>query len=501
MSFAQQGQLELELRSPVDHHYMLVGERQIGTQILWKRLADKDWEKHWFKLEPREIDANAELLQSVANQPEIFLTPHEFKGWRTIALLKALNCTFLDFDLKSQETHKTQEELANAKLFELGELGFPRPNVIVFTGGGCHFYWLYSSKAPKAALPRWQALQSYLCDKLQADTKCLDAARVLRVIGTVHQKTQKVVTAEMLVDARFSFDYLCEFLPRERASSARVRDLDAARARKIAKTGEKPTGRGRLANGQSAIFERWYLVYRDLNVLIAHHFPNQQIDDGARDLFIFHLANALSWFTRADAIESEILAAAAKFAPAWAEDKVRKKIQSVLKRAFDDQNEDCEAFGQFRRNGRYQYKRETLLAEFAQFVTPEVVSKLRAIVPSDIRRERRTEAERNRRYATGERVPGRNKGDLIKQKEALNLLAQGATVRAVADALGVTKRSVQNWKAKAAEIAQKLTQSDLDAIADIQSETSHAAQQEAVLRFVGTKQEQSRKTVVQRKQA
>lgn len=501
MSFAQQGQLELELRSPIDHHYMLVGQKQIGTQILWKRLADKDFEKHWFKLEPGQFDENAEILRSVIAQPEIFLTPHEFKGWRTIALLKALNCTFLDFDLKSDSVQKTPEALANAKLFELGELRFPRPNVIVFTGGGCHFYWLYSTKAPKAALPRWQALQSYLCTALGADTKCLDAARVLRVIGTLHQKTQKIVTAEMLVDARFSFDYLCEFLPRERSSSARVRDLDAARARKGAKTGEKPTGRGRLTNGQSTIFERWYLVYRDLNVLIAHHFPNQHINDGARDLFIFHLANALSWFTRADSIESEILAAAAKFAPGWSEEKVRKKIQSVLKRAFDDENEDCEAFGQFRRHGRYQYKRETLLAEFAQFVTPEVIPKLRAIVPSDIRRERRTEAERNRRYATGERVSGRTKSNLVAQKEALSLLAQGATANAVGKALGVTRRTIENWKANASQIAKKFSESDLEAIADVNSEIDSEAHQEAVLRFVGSKQEQCRKLGEIKKQA
>lgn len=501
MSFAQQGQLELELRSPVDHHYMLVGEKQIGTQILWKRLADTDWEKHWFKLEPGEIEANAELLKSVVAQPEIFLTPHEFKGWRTIALLKALNCTFLDFDLKSGSPYKSPESLANAKLFELGELGFPRPNVIVFTGGGCHFYWLYSTKAPKAALPRWQALQSYLCDKLQADTKCLDAARVLRVIGTLHQKTQKIVTAEMLVDARFSFDYLCEFLPRERASSARVRDLDAARARKGAKTGEKPTGRGRLANGQSSIFERWYLVYRDLNVLIAHHFPNRQIEDGARDLFIFHLANALSWFTRADAIESEILAAASKFAPDWSEEKVRKKIQSVLKRAFEDEGEEVEEFGKFRRHGRYQYKRETLLADFAQFVTPEIIPKLRAILPNDVRRERRTEAERNRRYASGQRVPGRTRSNLVAQKEALSLLAQGATANAVANALGVTRRTIENWKANASQIAKTLSKGDLEAIADVSSEIDSQAHQEAVLRFVGSKQEQCRKLGEIRKQA
>ncbi len=57
------------------------------------------------------------------------------------------------------------------------------------------------------ALPIWQCLQKYLCDKLQylgADAKAIDAARILRIVNTVNSKSNTYV--KVIKDNRMYFN-------------------------------------------------------------------------------------------------------------------------------------------------------------------------------------------------------------------------------------------------------------------------------------------------------
>ena len=73
----------------------------------------------------------------------------------------------------------------------------PLPNLVVMTGRGLALTW-YLKPAPADALPLWQFAEDWICKQLEhlgADSAATDAARVLRLTGTVNTKNGVVVQA------------------------------------------------------------------------------------------------------------------------------------------------------------------------------------------------------------------------------------------------------------------------------------------------------------------
>jgi hypothetical protein len=241
---------------------------------------------------------------------------------------------------------------------------------------------------PFAALPRWQACQRVLVT-LQGDKMSADATRVLRVIGTVNSKTKSVVKAEMLNPQRYDFDWLCDqILPVERA---KLRDLRAERARR---GGELASAPRRIVG---TIYDRWYLVYRDLCQICDYHWFGG-VEAGQRDTMLHLMATSLSWFTQGDALEAEIQQTARRFMPSLTPQEVRSYTGSVLTRArHDADNEVGPAEWEWGKS-RYRYKRETIYNLLESWIAPhpDLAEKLRAIVTDEVIRERKTEREKAR---------------------------------------------------------------------------------------------------------
>jgi hypothetical protein len=96
----------------------------------------------------------------------------------------------------------------------------PRPVVMTRSAGrGLALVWLHSP-VPRAALPRWNACQKHLYETLKplgAECKALDAARVLRMVGTRNTRAANAPVAclETRTQAYWKFDVLAhEILPR-----------------------------------------------------------------------------------------------------------------------------------------------------------------------------------------------------------------------------------------------------------------------------------------------
>lgn len=73
----------------------------------------------------------------------------------------------------------------------------PLPNLVVMTGRGLALTW-YLKPAPAEALPLWQFAEDWICKQLQhlgADPAATDAARVLRLAGTINSKNGATVQA------------------------------------------------------------------------------------------------------------------------------------------------------------------------------------------------------------------------------------------------------------------------------------------------------------------
>ena len=97
----------------------------------------------------------------------------------------------------------------------------PVPSIIVSSGRGLQVKWILDKPLPAQALPRWNAVQKSLVERLAqfgSDPQARDASRVLRVVGTVNQKNGqvcRVVSTNVGTDGdvlRHNFEELCESL-------------------------------------------------------------------------------------------------------------------------------------------------------------------------------------------------------------------------------------------------------------------------------------------------
>jgi hypothetical protein len=422
-------QLRLALRLPADH-YDLVSPHQERELIAYTPKQAKNW--HVLN---RQVARDA--LSRWVDQPDIYVTPTEFFNWRLIKNTAAFNALFVDLDAHGGEDVHRQVELA---LSALEAAGIPEPNCIVYTGRGAHLYWLIE-RTDGRALPRWQACQRRLVKVCQGDRMSADATRVLRVVGTMNSKADNFrVTAEPIHPIRHNFDWLADqILPKTRAE---IRDLRAERAARQLDT-MVPSTQGQP---YGSIYERWALVYRDLHAIVAHRWPGVPIEAGHRDTVLFHMANALSWFTLSEALDNEIMAVARQLTPSLTAAEARGYCSSVLRRAVGTVDQG--------REQRYRYKRETLYEQLSPLIPDELLQNLRAIIPNELAADRKREQKRDsaRRCRAAAGAVARDEylargEDRCRQAHALR--RQGLTQREIAEAMQVSIGSVSGYLKKA----------------------------------------------------
>ncbi|MCE6009334.1 hypothetical protein, partial [Acinetobacter soli] len=215
----------------------------------------------------------------------------------------------------------------------------------------------------------------------------------------------------------------------------KIRDINVLRANK----GLKPV---RKANTAGSIYARWYLVYQDLLIIIecqvALNKKGPGLPAGMRDLLLYHLANALSWFTISDALENEVAECARKFTPSLSHQEALSYCSSVINRAKKTQIEGKEH--------RYRYRRETIYRELEDLIPEEVLPRLRAIIPNELARERKLERtlESRREKGIAERAIYRESLQTNKSK-AIELKAQGLKYKEIALELNLSIDTIKGY--------------------------------------------------------
>jgi hypothetical protein len=141
-----------------------------------------------------------------------------------------LGSCWVDIDLKSQDhDSKTLDYWRSAALLHCEDLGIPEPTVIVWSGHGLHVKWAFDGPLPAAALPRWNAVQRHLHDKMQSvglpsDAKAIDASRILRIVGTYNSGVPVQV---LHVGPAHDFEVFCEHvLPYTREQVRQFQESD-----------------------------------------------------------------------------------------------------------------------------------------------------------------------------------------------------------------------------------------------------------------------------------
>ena len=342
----------------------------------------------------------AEVLSLVDPRFDTWLSQAEFmKPNRRVVNLLRVGLLFADLDTyrESWAIGRTPDELADAVLYFCREEGIPLPSILVYSGRGIQAKWLLVGTLPRQVLPRWNACQRYLVDRLNylgADPAAKDASRVLRLVKTVNTKSGeicRVVHVEAGADGqpiRYDFEALCEILlPMTRQQLAEQREAYAARLELI-KGGKK----GKLENLRS--FSGRQLAWDRLEDLRLLAKLRGGVQKGERMWHLFWQLNflCLSGAVHSAKLYNEAAALAHEIDPQWGYRSAELMTLYAKAKAYEA-GERIEYAGK-QYAPLYTPRNDTLISFLK--ITDEEQRQLRTIISKDIATERRRQRDRER---------------------------------------------------------------------------------------------------------
>jgi hypothetical protein len=279
---------------------------------------------------PYPVHAVANVLEKLAGTPDVFLSTHQFQGWRRTDLVRRLCSIIIDLDYghhaSSRWAGHPPEDVAAAVLAALESARVPAPCRIVSSGRGLYVQWLIEPTSARAA-PRYRAcvrrLATILADWSPDQPAGTRLTSYFRVVGTVHSGTGTLVREVWRAPTphrRWAFDDLAgKILPVNREvlrqtrreqrarASMKIVTIAAARAeRRASGDGTRPPTTLSRATWGEALVEG---VTRYVDGL------GGQLQEGARDRILFVLGVGLAWCTPAGV---PLRAALERYAQAWA---------------------------------------------------------------------------------------------------------------------------------------------------------------------------------------
>ena len=393
------------------------------------------------------------VLELIDKSRDTWLTQAEFiRPNRRVVNLARLGLLFADLDTYRTPWAKgrTPEQLAASVLYHCAQEGIPTPSMLIFSGRGIQAKWLLDGTIPRQALPRWNACQKYLIDRLRpvgADVAAKDASRVLRLVETVNSKSGeicRVVHVENGPDGqpvRYSFEYLAEMLlPVARWTIEQQRQERAERRQLKLLSGAKTDNLRGFSGRQLA----WHRL-EDLRKLAT---LRGGVSEGERMQHLFWRLNflLLSGATHSSQMYYEAKALAGELAPTWAyRDKELMTLYSKAK-AYEKGEKISFAGREFA--PLYTPKNDTLINLFQ--ITDDEQAQLRTVISKDMALERRRERDRTRDEARRRAAGAVDRETYLeaanaKQAQAQALRAQGLSIRAIAQQMSVSVGSVSGY--------------------------------------------------------
>lgn len=374
-----------------------------------------------------------------------------FQPNRRIVNLARIGLLFADLDTYRTDwaLGRSPEQLADSVLYFCHQEGIPTPSLLVFSGRGIQAKWLLESAVPRPALPRWNACQRYLVDRLKeagADVGAKDASRVLRLIDTVNTKSGevcRVVHVESGADGqpvRYNFEYLAEvLLPVARWDIEKQKQQrDEREKRKQLKL----IGGGKSDNlrGFSGRQLAWHRL-EDLRTLMT---LRGGVAEGDRMRHLHWQLNflLLSGATNSRLMYQEAATLARAIDGAWGHNS--KELMTLYSKAKQFEAGEKVSFGDKEYPALYTPRNDTLINLFE--ITDDEQRELRTIISKGMAAERHRDRDTERRRAAG--AVDREtylKAASNKQAQAQELRAQGLSVRAIAEQMDISKTAVGRY--------------------------------------------------------
>ncbi len=314
----------LDLTTPKEYvEFLHPVEAKEGRIAIAHREPGGRWNER--SLTPRQA---VERVADWAGQDDSYVSINRFRGRRTLGNLWQLRAVWTDLDYHKLKRWQNWDADGIRQLIVpdyLSDTGLPHPTLAVASGRGQYLIWLFEP-VPAQALPRWNAVEKRIFEAfrtLGADRQAMDAARVLRLIGTSNSKSGRMVRILGGDGYVWDFDALAdEILPLTRTE---LHDIQVQRA--LRTKDRKPTPRR-----HQSLQTLWAARLSDINTLIGLRYPNGQIPSGERDAYIFTAAICMSWITESPHVLEQEITRFARAHTTWIDREVHSRVSAVLKR-------------------------------------------------------------------------------------------------------------------------------------------------------------------------
>jgi hypothetical protein len=394
-----------------------------------------------------------QIIENLDQTRDTWISQAEFiRQSRRVVYLLRLNLCFVDLDTyKTPWKSYSPEAMANLIRGFCQDEDIPDPSLILFSGRGLQVKWLFERPLPRAALPRWNAVQRQLVDRLErfgADPGARDASRLLRLVDTVNTRSGERVRVLWVNESQgeirhYGFDYFAEWLLLVDRDVIR-RELDAREERRqvfqLLEGGR--TGNLRPFSGRQVAWDR----LEDLRTLanlrgwmtsgIPHGYCSKYIHWCLNFLLLSGAVHSSQLFYEAQALVREVC-------PALPQD-TRSVLSTLYRKA-----KAYEAGEKVEFNGRtypplYTPRNNTLMELFA--ITEGEVGKLKTIITKEEAQARHAERERLRRQGSGAMDRATYLETAEQRRAHARLLrAKGLSIREIAINMGTSKRQVHRY--------------------------------------------------------
>lgn len=347
------------------------------------------------------------VLSLVDKTRDTWMSQAEFmRPNRRVVNLSRLGLLFADLDTYRVPglAGRNPEALADSVLFFCADAGLPAPSVLIYSGRGLQAKWLLEGTIPRQALPRWNACQRYLVDRLAhlgADPMAKDASRVLRTVETVNSKSGevcRVVHVQPGQDGqpiRYNFEHLAEtLLPVARWTIEQQRQEQIERIKRTPFS-LVPGGKADNLRGFSGRQLAWDRL-EDLRKLAE---LRGGVSEGCRMQHLFWRLNflLLSGATNSKQMYHEGAALANELDPQW--NSRSKELMTLFGKAKAYEAGEKVSFAGKDYTPLYTPRNDTLINLFA--ITSDEQRQLKTIVSKAEAAERHRKREEGRRRAAG----------------------------------------------------------------------------------------------------
>ena len=351
---------------------------------------------------PHEVKTGLESLNLTGNA---YITQGRFwRANRAIVNVREMGAVWVDLDYYKHPDFANchPEYFYDLCVERCFEQKIPEPSLGIFSGRGMYLVWLHAP-IEKRDLAHWNYLQGCLHDAFSdmgSDKGAMDAARVLRLIGTTNTKSQKSVRCiGGRLDVWLFNDLFFEISGYEKGKQpGNKKPENKIVSLGVYKSKRKPkTYRGAYHNHKTLYAAR----LQDLEALIAYRWPNG-VPEGYRNNIAFLLAVFLSWIVEPLFLQREWEACCRRVQfIGYTEREFQQTFHAVKKRMqMYSAGKKVLWNGQWR-DPRYRYTNQTLIDLLGITEHEMIVCGLRSLATPEIIRKNKVAAKREARRRAG----------------------------------------------------------------------------------------------------